>query len=92
MYREIAIYRPTKKILIRERASGKSKMMGAFFPGNKIYIDKIVRKWGRICFVRVENQIGGELHYNGRWINIEEDVVVVWAQNRNINKRQQVST
>ncbi len=88
MYGEIRIYRPLKKIVIREKPSARAKIKGEFFPGNKIYIDKIVRKWGRICFVRVENQIGGELHYNGRWINIEEDVVICWAQNRNINKRQ----
>lgn len=91
MYGEIRIYRPLKNIIIRERASGNSKTKGTLVPGHKIYIDRITRKWGRICFVRSDFQAGGDLHFNGCWIELGEDVAVVWAKDRKIERRQQDS-
>jgi hypothetical protein len=58
---------------------------------SRVYVDKIVRDWGRISFVQHKDSTSGELIHNGNWVNLEKDhIALIWAKNRKTNKRQQI--
>ena len=92
MYNAIAVYRTQANLYTHEKSSRSSELIHLIMSNSRVYIDKIVRDWGRISFVQHKDSASGELIHNGNWINLEKDhVALIWAKGRNIDKRQQVS-
>lgn len=89
MYGAIAIYKSLKNIAVCDRPAKLSDIVGLLGPGSKIYIDKYSSTWAQICFVRYDYQAGGDLKYNGKWIKVNDDIRIIWAKGREMDKRQQ---